>query len=482
MQRKLLFMLTLLTGVLFFTASNYGAGFSLSQSQSIDLNGTWLGTLKVASMELRIVFHISGNAEEGYKATMDSPDQGANDIPVDSVIVSSGKVRLAVSIIKGFFEGAVSKDGLTLDGSWSQGGRSFPLVLKKVEKVKELKRPQEPKEPFPYKQEDVKYENKSAGVTLAGTLTIPEGKGPFPAAILITGSGKQNRNEELLGHKPFLVLSDYLTRRGIAVLRSDDRGAGESTGDFAKATSADFAGDVRSAVEFMKTRPEIDHNKIGLIGHSEGGLIAPMIAADDKDVAYIVMMAGPGLTGEQIILLQSKLIAEANGVDENQINKDIALSEKVLAVAKSKIDSTEAAGKIENVIKNYYQGLSEEDKKKEEYSEKATSAQIKRVLSPWFRYFLAYDPVSALEKVKCPVLAIDGEKDLQVPPKEDLAAIKAALEKGGNKNFEVKELPGLNHMFQKAKTGSPLEYGKIDETIDPSALKIMGDWILKIVK
>ena len=482
MKKQLLLSLTLLAVILFYTEGIYGAGFSQPQPQSFDIAGTWLGTLKVASIELRIVFHISGNAEEGYKATMDSPDQGAKDIPVDSVVVSSGKVRLAVSIIKGFFEGTVSEDSLTLDGSWSQGGRNFPLVLKKVEKVQEANRPQEPKEPFPYKQEDVKYENKTAGITLAGTLTIPEGKGPFPAAILITGSGKQNRNEELMGHKPFLVLSDYLTRRGIAVLRSDDRGEGESTGDFSKSTSADFAGDVQSAFEFMMTRPEIDHNKIGLIGHSEGGLIAPMVAAENKDVAYIVMMAGPGLTGEQIILLQSKLIAEANGVDENQINKDIALSEKVLAIAKSKIDSSEAAGKIENVFKNYYEGLSEEDKKKEEYSEKAALAQIKRVLSPWFRYFLAYDPVPALEKVKCPVLAIDGEKDLQVPPKEDLAAIKAALEKGGNKNFEVKELPGLNHLFQKAETGSPLEYGKIDETIDPSALKIMGDWILKIVK
>ena len=261
------------------------------------------------------------------------------------------------------------------------------------------------------------YTNEPGKTTLAGELTIPEGSGPFPAVILISGSGAQDRDETLMGHKPFFVLADALSRRGIAVLRVDDRGVGGSTGSTMQATMEDSAGDVIAGLEFLKGRREIDKTKLGLIGHSEGGVIAPIVATKSMDVAFIVLMAGTGLPGDQIITLQTRLIAKSTGANDDEIK------------------------------------------------------------SPWLQYFLRHDPRPVLEKVKCPVLALVGEKDLQVPPKENLAAIETALKQGGNTVSTVKELPGLNHLFQNAKTGGIGEYSEIEETIAPSALTLIGDWI-----
>ncbi len=299
---------------------------------------------------------------------------------------------------------------------------------------------------------------------------------------MITGSGSQDRDETIFNHKPFLVIADFLTRRGIAVLRVDDRGVGKSTGSPAKATSKDFVGDVLSGVDYLKSRKEINHDQIGLIGHSEGGLIAPMAAVESPDVAFIVLMAGPGLTGEQILYKQSALIGKVDGKSDEEISQNLDLMKKLYHVVKDEKDSAVASVKLHKVFDNYYESLSDKEKKEIKNSGQNFDLQIKTIMSPWFRYFLTYNPVPVLEKVKCPVLAINGSKDLQVPPEEDLAAIKKALEEGGNKNFEVKELPGLNHLFQPAKTGSPLEYGKIEETISPEALKIMCDWILKVTR
>lgn len=260
-----------------------------------DIEGIWMGNLTVpGGLQLRIVFNISTNPDGSINASMDSPDQGVSGIPVDTVSYKEGILNLEVKSIGGSFEGVYKESSETIEGEWKQAGSTFPLILNRTEKIPEVQRPQNPVKPYPYTEEEVVYENKEAGIKLAGTLTLPQSEGPFPAVILITGSGQQNRDEEVFGHRPFLVLSDYLTRQGIAVLRVDDRGIGGSTGNFSQATTEDFAGDVLAGVEFLKNRPEINPDQIGLIGHSEGGLIAPMVAVKSPDIAFIVLMAPLG--------------------------------------------------------------------------------------------------------------------------------------------------------------------------------------------
>jgi len=472
----LFFILSILLNISTFNLAN-----SMNNSHP-DIKGIWQGTLKVSSVQLRIVFKISQDEEGQFKATMDSPDQGAKDIKVDSVFFTNGKIKLVINIARGFYLGEYNPDSNFFLGTWTQGGMSFALDLKKVEKIEEVKHPQEPKPPFPYKVEDVIYENKSAGIKLGGTLTMPESGGPFTAVLLITGSGQQNRDEELMGHKPFLVLADYLTRQGIAVLRVDDRGIGESTGNFAASTSKDFETDVLSGVEYLKSRKEINPKEIGLIGHSEGGMIAPMAAVESKDVAFIILMAGTGIAGKQVILTQTEAIGELMGIPNDKIKQGLDVDKKMYEVIREDNDSVHAAGELKKIFYKSYNGLSEGEKKGKGDPKAEFEVLLKRIMSPWFRYFIAYDPYPVLKKVKCPVLAINGSKDVQVLPEENLSGIKKALQEGGNKNFEVKELKGLNHLFQNAETGLPDEYGKIEETISPLALKTISDWILKISK
>ncbi|HVP35996.1 MAG TPA: alpha/beta fold hydrolase [Terriglobales bacterium] len=451
-------------------------GFSLSYADQ-NAEGNWLGTLSFSGTELRVVFKIVKSPEGKLTATMDSPDQGAKDIPVDEVVFQNGHLSLSLKAIAGGFEGDM-KDDLTIEGQWSQGGMSLPLTLKRTDKVPEAARPQEPKQPYPYDEKEVVYENKKAGIELAGTLTLPKSGGPFPVVLLITGSGPEDRNETVFGHRPFLVLADYLTRRGIAVLRVDDRGVGKSTGSYAKATTEDFAGDVLAGVEYLKSLKEINPKQIGLLGHSEGGIIAPMVATKSPDVSFIVLMAGTGLTGEQILYLQSALIEKASGTSDEVIARDRKLKEQMFAVVKENQDSASIDKKLRLVLNDAIAKMSDKEKQDMGYSPEMVDMTIKQMLSPWLRFFLTYDPKPALMKVKCPVLAINGEKDMQVPPKENLPAIEEALKAGGNKDYTIKELPGLNHLFQTATTGSPTEYAKIEETISPAALTIIGDWIV----
>jgi pimeloyl-ACP methyl ester carboxylesterase len=436
--------------------------------------GLWQGMLKVPGTELRVVFQIN-KAEDGkLPATMSSPDQGAVCIPVEECSFSSGKLKLTVKSIAGGFEGTLKGDSI-IEGTWTQGGASLPLVLRRIEKVATVSRPQDPKPPYPYKEEEVTVENKAAGITLAGTLTEPDSGGPSPAVVLITGSGPENRNEEVFGHRPFLVLADYLTRQGIAVLRCDDRGVGKSTGDAKTANTADLATDAKAEFEYLKTRPDIDPKRIGLLGHSEGGIIAPIVANQTPDVAFVVLMAGTGLPGDSVLMLQSYLVAKAEGAADSTLAKNAATERKLLDIAKSASDTAAAAAERRLLLKQAAQSVPSDSLSA---SNQAVDQQIKALLTPWFRYFLSYDPRPALTKLKQPVLALVGGKDVQVAPKENLAAIEAALKAGGNKDFEVKELPGLNHLFQTANTGSVGEYTKIEETIAPSALKVIGDWIL----
>jgi pimeloyl-ACP methyl ester carboxylesterase len=417
-------------------------------AQQIDISGIWTGKLALPNtLELTIVFNLSKNDSGKYSSTLDSPDQGAMGIPTESTIITGDSILIKIPVINGFYTGKINYDEMKIIGKWSQGGMNLDLNVNKVDKLEGRNRPQEPKEPFTYNSEEVLFENENDNVVLAGTFTYPKEGNNFPVVVMISGSGGQDRNEELLGHKPFLVISDFLTKNGIAVLRFDDRGIAQSTGDHSKATSEDFAKDVLAAVEFLKERKEIDKTKIGLIGHSEGGMIAPLTAIQSNDVAFIVMMAGLGIPGDSILYLQGELIQRAEGIGEEEIKKSVKLQREIFALVKNSTDDEKLKNDLKEKFYAEYPTLTEEEKKEIGDPEVYLNMQIKTITSPWFKYFLRYDPVPVLEKVKCPVLAINGEKDLQVPPKENLSAIESALKKGGNNNFEVKLLPGLNHLL-----------------------------------
>jgi pimeloyl-ACP methyl ester carboxylesterase len=396
---------------------------------------------------------------------MDSLDQGAAGIKLSNVTCKDGNLKFAADSAHIQYEGALKPDG-SIDGTWKQGV-PLPLVLKRSSGAEtQLRRPQNPVKPYPYREEDVTYKNKQAGIKLAGTLTTPQGKGPFTAVLLITGSGQQDRDESLMGHKPFLVLSDYLTRRGIEVLRVDDRGIGGSGGNFATSTTADFATDVEAGVTFLRARREVNKRKIGLVGHSEGGVIAPMVAARNRNIAFIVMMAGSGIPGTDLIVEQVRAIALTAGIPPDRADIAAAKQRQIVTLVRDEKDTDTLKRKLRELIaKDVPAGQIE--------------STITQLTSPWYRYFMALDPATALSKVTGPVLAINGEKDLQVPPKINLPAIRKALEAGRNKNFEVIEMPGLNHLFQTAKTGLVSEYAQIEETMSPAALEKMAGWIGK---
>lgn len=450
---------------LLLAASLIVSSLAHAQTPNPPVIGSWEGTLDAMGTKLRIGVAVTIQPDGRLSATMDSPNQGAYGLPLSDVTFADGVLKFALRSASGSFEGTLNAAGPEIAGTWTQGPLSLPLVLKRVEKLSRANRPQEPKPPFPYTSEEVAIVNAPAKVTLAGTLTRPNGTGPFPAVVLITGSGPQNRDEALLGHKPFLVLADYLTRRGIAVLRYDDRGIAKSTGDFAAATSEDFAGDALAAWQALRSRPDIDPRRIGLLGHSEGGLIAPMLAARTPGIAFVVMLAGPGVTGEQIMLTQAALIMKAAGASEEAIAANANLQKQVFTVLR---EETSTARIIERLSAIPVPGPKE-----------ASAALVKQSSSPWFRFFVVYDPAPALEKVRCPVLALAGELDLQVSADQNLPVIEAALKKGGNKDVTVARLPGLNHLFQPCKKGTPDEYAQIEETMAPAALDTIATWIRK---
>jgi pimeloyl-ACP methyl ester carboxylesterase len=443
----------------------------------------WEGKIPIgAGLSFRLVLHVV-TTEAGIRVgTLDSPDQGAKGIKVDSVALDKDKLSFEIKSLSAKYEGTLNPEGTEAKGTWEQLGNKLPLTLKKADKPTEVRRPQTPKPPFPYKSEDVSYTNKAGGVTLAGTLTLPEGPGPFPAVVLISGSGAQDRDETIFQHKPFLVLADALTRRGVAVLRVDDRGVGGSTGSIPRSTTEDFAGDVLAGVGFLKSRKDIDGRKIGLVGHSEGGVIAPIAAARSWDVAYIVLLAGTGLPGDAIVKMQARLILKALGMSDESIERRLKVQSEILEIAKTERDPQAAEAKMLAAVDKAKEGFSESEKAELKDMGPMVDAQLKAIRSPWLRFFLAYDPRPALAKMTCPVLAVIGEKDLQVPPKENLEAIEKTLKQAGNPRVTVQEIPGVNHLFQTCKTGSPAEYATIEETIAPAALETVVGWIVEQTK
>lgn len=440
--------------------------------------GSWIGKVPAGGISLRVIFNLSLAGTDSLAATLDSPDQGAKNIKIGPVILKGNEINIKAPLLLGEYKGTLKNDTL-IEGTWTQAGRETQLALTRLKATFALNRPQEPKSPFPYTREDVTFRNEKAGIDLAGTLTIPEGTRPFPAVVLITGSGTQNRDEEIFGHKPFMVIADHLTRQGIAVLRYDDRGAGKSKGSPLNATSADLATDAEAAFSYLSLRKEINPKFIGLAGHSEGGLIAPIVSSSNPSVAFIVSLAGPGVTGEIISNTQNREIGLVSGADPREIKESISINKKLFAVLKKENDNKAAQEKI---IALYKKIAAKKNQTAEE-----TDAAVKQLSSSfnpgsndWMRYFLITDPALFWKKVKCPVLAINGEKDLQVSAKVNLPAIEKALKSGGNKSVVTISLPGLNHLFQHCKTGAPSEYGEIEETFSPEVLKIMSDWILKL--
>ncbi|TDE15189.1 alpha/beta hydrolase family protein [Dyadobacter psychrotolerans] len=447
-----------------------------------DVAGQWNGILKVQGMQLRIVFNIT-RSDKGYVSTLDSPDQKATGIPVTTTSFENQVLKLTIANAGISYEGTMDKTNVIV-GTFKQGGQAIALNLSsKMPDKEKISRPQEPIKPYPYYSEDVTFENRIDNIVLAGTLTLPkEGGSNFPAVILISGSGPQNRDEELLSHKPFLVLSDHLTKSGIAVLRFDDRGTAMSKGNFQTATTRDLARDVQAAVSYLLTRKEIDKAKIGLAGHSEGGIIAPMVASESKDVSFIVMLAGTGIPGDQLLLLQQELIGRASGLSEQSLAAAKNVNKAAYDIVGKSSDSEKLKTDLTTFMNKQVVDNPEWSKSSGLSQEQFVSLQVKELTKPWMIYFIKYDPAPALQNIKCPVLAVNGEKDLQVPSKENLSAIKAALEKAGNKKVTIKELVGLNHLFQECKTGSPSEYAVLEQTFSPVALNEVSEWILRTVK
>lgn len=445
-----------------------------------DIEGTWTGALETIAGNIHLVFHFDMTEADTIKATLDSPDQSAMGIPMGRVIFEGDTLVADAPMIRGQFRGVCDGDS-TLTGKWIQLGRSYDMTVRKNAVPITYDRPQEPKPPYPYKVEEVTFRNTVEDFDLAGTLTMPDGTGPFPAVVLITGSGAQDRDETIFLHKPFLVIADYLTRNGIAVLRYDDRGVGKSKGNMAEATSLTLANDAEAAVDYLMKRPGIDTRKIGLAGHSEGGLIAPIVASGNNNIAFIVSLAGPGVTGRDILMKQAYDILKESGTDDKEIEEALNINSHLYQMVIDEPDTR----KFAKEALDWYgeeldrQGLSAEERRKKMG---ALAEGIVTINNPWMRYFIEADPAQYWSRVKCPVLALNGEKDLQVNYEQNLPAIKAALRKGGNRKVKTVALPGLNHLFQHAETGLPAEYINIEETFSPEALALMTKWIRKTTK
>jgi len=453
-----------------------------------DISGSWMGIIPMGALKMHLVFNIKKTSDTSYSSTFDSIDQKVFAIPCSKTYLVKDSLFISVANItyKGLWD---RKNDLT--GIYKQGGHIIPLNLKaitaddKAELITGPVRPQTPKVPYGYYTEDVEYDNADKTLHYGATFTRPEGTGKYPAVIIITGSGTQDRDGTLFGHKLYWVLADYLTKNGIAVLRVDDRGAGKSTAgnNLATSTSEDFSYDVETSLNYLETRTDVDKKHLGLIGHSEGGIIAPMVAARRKDVSFIVMWAGPELGGARINTEQNAYSLKGAGIDSTSVKAFTGLHTKILALF-SVFQTQEA---LDQQITAVFEAW-----KKEQTPQtlEALNVQSNSIVSqnifaiynglyklPWMRFFITYQPQVDLAKVKCPVLAVNGSKDTQVDAKSNLAEIKAVLTKSKNKDFETVEIPGLNHLLQNATTGDVSEYEKISETISPAALKIIYDWI-----
>ena len=452
---------------------------AITSARSQDISGHWNGTTKRGDKEITFVFNIK-QENATYSTTMDVPTFRIAGIKPSATTFTNGKLIIDGSNVGMNYTGVFNTEAQQFEGIYKEGGIEMVINLKKgTIKIEDSKRPQEPVKPYPYYEEEVIFKNNEANITLAGTLTLPNKNGKFPVVILISGSGPQDRDESFMGHKPFLVLSDYLTRQGIGVLRFDDRGVGESTGNFGKATTEDFSKDVLSAIAYLKTRNDVDIKNIGLIGHSEGGIIAPLAANNSKDVAFMVLLASTGISGTELSVMQSKTLREFHVKDEVAYEKN---TRKAIAI----VISNKGESEIKKELTKHYNDFLRPILTSLNVPEKNINAfienQLKTSIQPWSRYFLQYNPADEIEKLQIPVLSLNGSKDTQVNAKINQEAIRQALIKGQNKNYKIVELENLNHFFQECETGKMDEYRKIEQTFSPTALNEIKKWVIEHLK
>lgn len=431
------------------------------------IEGYWKGKIDLGMQKLEMAFDIS-STENGYSATLDVPAQGAHNIPVDETVFRDNRLQLTMTAMGASYSGEL-KDNL-IEGEFSQRGMTFPLNLKRGEKETQQARPQDPQPPFDYRIEEVRFTNAKEGNTLTGTLTIPEGDGSFPAMVLVSGSGQQNRDEELMNHRPFWVIADYLTRNGIAVLRYDDRGVGGSEGEVLNATSMDFSYDAEAAFDYLRSRKEINAVQIGILGHSEGGIINFMVSARRPEVAFLVSLAGSAVDGIQLLKAQQAAILRASGMTEEAIQFSSNANAQMFDIIAASRDREEADSLLRQLVKGWG------------YSEELIEQTVGELASPWMYFFLKYDPTEAIVKTNCPALLLNGSKDLQVVASQNLPAYEKIISEYGKANMTLHEMPDLNHLFQHCETGSPNEYFNIDETISPEVLEMIVEFVKKVGK
>ena len=445
----------------------------------------WEGVIILPSVELPLVLHLV-QADGVWGGSLDSPAQAVVGIELTQAGVDEdGTVRWGAASIGARWEGRLEGDQLV--GTFFQGGGEIALTLSRSEEAPRgpgsaNTRPQTPQAPFPYSAEDLRFPSLDGSFELAGTLTIPEGAGPHPAVVLITGSGAQDRNETLAGHQPFLVLADHLSRSGIAVLRVDDRGTAESGGVFATSNTEDFADDVEAAVRLLLSRPEIDADHVGLVGHSEGGVIGPMVAVRNDNVDFVVMLAGTGVTGEAILLDQAARIISASASEE-VATFNTSIQEVIFDAAREGGTASERRTRITDRLTTFLADADPADRALLGIPDQASAwiaQQAAGVTAPWMSWFIAWDPAPTLTQLTVPVLALFGDRDLQVHPDANAPAVRTAL--AGNPQASVVVLPGLNHLFQEAETGNPSEYASIEQTMSPVALERIASWIQSVVR
>ncbi|UOQ53582.1 alpha/beta hydrolase family protein [Hymenobacter cellulosivorans] len=435
--------------------------------------GLWQGNLQAApGSELVVFFDLKGQSS-ALSGTLSVPQQTDQLLPLSSVVLRHDSLLLGAERLHARFAGRFSADGQQVAGTWFQGGAQLPLTLRrstaKDKAAATPRRPQVPQAPFPYRSEDLTFPNQPAGFDLAGTLTLPAGKGPFPAVVLVSGSGPEDRNETILGHQPFLVLADYLTRRGFAVLRYDDRGIGQSKGTFKNATTADFTTDAQAALAYLRTRPDIRPHQVALIGHSEGGIIGGLAAAQPGGPDLLVSLAGPGLPGAAVLLRQQADLARAAGADSASIGRNYRLHRALFAELHRQPPTLPTDQLTAKLVATVQQ-------QPDAGTEQARLALAKTYAAPWMHAFLRIDPATYLAKVHCPVLALNGANDLQVAADQNLPAIERGLRAAHNPDVTIKTLPQLNHFFQTDPAATS-RYASIEETFAPSALQVIGDWL-----
>ena len=441
----------------------FAVGSSFAQ-----IEGYWKGKIDLGGQQMEMAFDIASTGN-GYSATLDVPAQGAFDLPVDETLFLDNRLEMTMSAMDASYSGTLKDNHV--EGEFTQHGMTFPLNLEKGEKEsQQMVRPQDPQPPFNYRVEEVTFRNEKEGFDLTGTLTIPEGDGPFPGMVLVSGSGQQNRDEELMNHRPFWVIADYMARHGIAVLRYDDRGIGGSGGEVYNATSMDFSYDAEAAFDFLRNQKLIDASEVGILGHSEGGTINFMVAARRPEVAFLVSLAGPAVNGIEVLKEQQAAILRASDMTEEAIQFSSNANAQLFDIVEASSNREEA----DSLLRQLVQGWG--------YNEELTEQTVGQLASPWMYYFLKYDPTEAIVKTDCPALLLNGSKDLQVIASQNLPVYEKIIAEHGKTNLTVREMTDLNHLFQHCETGSPNEYFTIDETISPEVLEVIAGFVNNIGK